>query len=63
VAGEHRRRAGVERELNRRQGGAQSRVVADLSVFQRHVEVDANENALAFEVEVFDRELGHIGQV
>jgi hypothetical protein len=56
MAREHCGRAVVERVLNRRQAGAQPRVVVNPSVFQRHVEVDANEDALAFEVEILDRD-------
>src|SRR6266581_4253426 len=40
---------------------ADARVVGDDGVLERDVEVDANENAFAFEVEVVDGELGHDG--
>ena len=58
VAREDHGRARVERVLNRRNGPAQPRVVADAPVFQRHVEVDPDENALALQVEVFDGSFG-----
>src|SRR5712664_2687747 len=46
-------------EPQRRQSFADACVVGDDAVFQRHVEVHADENALAAEVEVVDGELGH----
>jgi len=48
------RRAVVQRVLNRRQRRADARIVADAAVFHRHVEVDPDEHALSFQVEVAD---------
>ena len=59
VAGKDRGGARGERVLNRRNGPAQSRVVADSPVFERHVEIDPDENALSLQVEVFDGKLCH----
>src|SRR5437763_578616 len=56
MAGEHHRAASIERVLNRRQEGADARVVGDRAARDRHVEVDADEDALAREVEVANRE-------
>src|SRR5215831_11218449 len=53
------RRALIERVLDRRQRRANARVVADDAVFQRHVEVDANEDALTLQGEIFNRQLRH----
>ena len=52
VRGEDDGRALVERVLNRRQRGPDPRVVADHAVLDRDVEVDADEDALAGQVEV-----------
>ena len=41
-------------------GGPDARVVADLAVGQRDVEVDAHEDALAGDVRVADGELVHV---
>ena len=49
----------LERVADGRQRRADARVVADHAVLQRHVEVDADEHALALQVEVADRELRH----
>src|SRR4051812_24623688 len=59
MAREHHGGAGVERVSNGRQRRTQSRVVANLPVFHWDVEVDANEDALALEVDVFDRKFWH----
>ena len=45
------RRAGVECQAQRRQRGAQARVVGDFAVLQGHVEILADQNALALEIE------------
>ena len=52
-------RAVVNRVLNRRQRGTYARVVLDHAVLHRHVEVNADKDALALEVEVFDGKLAH----
>ena len=59
MAGEDDGGAAIERVSNRRQRRRDPRVVGDPAVLQRNVEVDANEDALALEVEVLDRELRH----
>ena len=56
VRGEDDGGALVERVLDGRQRRAHAGVVADDAVLERHVEVDADENALALEIEVADRE-------
>src|SRR5439155_3709691 len=55
----YRSRALIERVLDRRERRANTSVVADDAVFQRHVEVDANEDALALELKIFNRQLRH----
>jgi len=40
--------------LNSGYGGTNACVVVDLAVLNRNVEVDANKNALAAEIEIFD---------
>ena len=57
MAREHDRAPVIERVLNRRQRLADPRVVADATRFEGHVEIDADEDALALEVEIPDREL------
>jgi hypothetical protein len=59
MAGEHHGRAVIKRIADCRQSGANPRIVLDAAVFQRHVEVDANEDALPSQIEVFDGELLH----
>ncbi len=59
VAHQHEARALVEHVADRRQRRAQTLVVLDLAVLDRHVEVDAHQDAPAREGEVFDEELGH----
>ena len=49
----------IEREPYRRQRGANARVVADDAVFERHVEVDPDEEPLALKIEIANRQLGH----
>src|SRR6266542_5309287 len=43
---------------NRRQGSSNTRVVFNLAFLQRHVEVNADEDAFALQTEVFDGKLG-----
>ena len=57
VGHEHDRAALVEQVRDRGQGGADARVVDDAAVFERHVEVDAHEHALARERIVGERAL------
>ena len=47
-------RAAVEQQLERRQRGADPRVVGDAPVLERHVEVGADEDALPRDVGVAD---------
>src|SRR5437899_11818311 len=60
MRGEHDRRAGLERVLNRRHDRAQPRVGGDLSAGERDVEVGADEDALARQGELLDRSLGQL---
>ena len=55
MAREHDGGAVIERVLDRRQRRADPRVVADDAVLQRDVEIDADEDALALEIEIPDR--------
>jgi hypothetical protein len=55
VRSENHARALLRSILNRRQRAAYARIVFHHALLQRHVEVNANENALPFQVEVFDR--------
>ncbi len=47
-------RALLDRVLNRRQRCCYARVVVNLPVFDGNVEVDANKNALATKLEIFN---------
>ena len=47
----------IDRILNCWNRGADARVVVNLAIFDRHVEIDTDEDALAFEWEIFDGEL------
>ena len=49
----------AQRVLDGGDGLADARVVGDRAVFERHVEVDADEHTFAGEIEVADRKLGH----
>jgi len=51
------RRASLEQRAERRQRGADTRVVRHLVAVERHVEVDPHEHALAARIEVLDRAL------
>jgi hypothetical protein len=44
----------IQNILNGRQGGFDALVVGHFAVCHGHVEINAHEHALAFEVEVFD---------
>ena len=59
VAGEDHPRPGVEQRRDRRDGRPDPRVVGDLAVGERDVEVDPDEDALARDVDVADRQLVH----
>ena len=59
VAHQHHRRAVLERMADRRQCRDDPCVVRDAAVLDRHVEVDAQEDALACQIEVRDAQLGH----
>ena len=61
VRGEDDRGALFERVPDRRQRCADAGVVADHAVLDRHVEVDADEDTLAGEIEIFDGEFHHTG--
>ena len=52
-------RAFINRELNRRDGRRDTRVVGDLAVFERNVEINTYENSLPRQVEVANGKLGH----
>ena len=63
MAGEHsHRRTTIQRVLDRRNRGADACVVADAALLERDVEVDADEDALALQIEVFDRQLSQMRQ-
>ena len=47
VREQHDARAAVEQRVDRRQRGANARVVGDCALVERHVEVDANERPLS----------------
>ena len=57
VRGQDRRRAVVQRVRDRRQRRSDARVVADFAVFERHVEVDADEHTLAAQIEIANGKL------
>ena len=59
VAREDHPRAVGQEEVDRRDRGTDARIVRDLAVLQRDVEIDADEDALAGDVRVADRELVH----
>jgi hypothetical protein len=48
-------RAARAQLLDRRQRGADARVVGDARTFEGHVEVDPDEDALALDVELVER--------
>src|SRR5215470_8193043 len=56
VRRQHQAAAFLDRQTQGRESFADARVVAHFSVFERNVEIDANENALAVEIEVVDGE-------
>src|SRR5687768_673697 len=49
----------LERVFDRGQAGSDARVVLNLAVFNRNVEIYADENALTLQIEVFNGELRH----
>src|SRR3984957_1300545 len=53
--------AGLAQLLDGRQGGAQAGVVADHAVLHRHVEIDADQHALAAQVGLVEGAEGHGG--
>jgi uncharacterized tellurite resistance protein B-like protein len=55
-----RLRAVLERVPDRRQRGADPRVIRDFAVLHRHVEVDAHQHAPACHVEIRDRAFCHL---
>src|SRR3569832_1961471 len=57
----HHARAGLDRALDGRQGRADARIVGDLAVLERHVEVFAHQHALVGEVEHEQIDHGHGG--
>jgi hypothetical protein len=59
VAREDRPAAAFEDRADRRQGRANAAIVGDSPVVERHVEVDADEDPLARDIEIGDRTLGH----
>ncbi len=59
MRGENQASAAAHRQLQRRQRLADARVVAHFAAVQRHVEIHADENALALQVEVANRKFVH----
>jgi len=59
VRGQNHARAFINRKLNRRNGRRDARVVGDLAVFERNVEINTNENSLPRQVEIANGKLGH----
>ncbi len=59
MRGQNQASASGHRELQRRQRLADARIVAHFPAVQRHVEIHANENALALQVEVANRKFVH----
>src|ERR1700745_1961054 len=59
VRGENEARTLLDGEAQRREGFADARVIGDDRVLERNVEVDADEDAFAFQIEVVDGELSH----
>jgi hypothetical protein len=59
VRGENEARTLLDREPQRREGFADARVIGDDRVLEGNVEVDADEDAFAFQIEVVDGELSH----
>ena len=57
VRHDHDRCAAIEERLDRWNCGADTRVVDDLSIGERHVEVDAQQHALALHVQLANRAL------
>ncbi len=60
VGGEHDRGARLERQLDRRHDRTQPRLVAEPAAGDRRVEVGAEEETLAPQVEPLDRQLGQL---
>ena len=60
VAGQDDVGARLQEVADGRDGGADARVVGDLAVRERDVEVDAHEDALAGDVRVADGQLVHV---
>src|ERR1700730_6594843 len=60
VRGEDETSSLVNGETQRRKGFADARVVGDETVLDRDVEVDADEHALAVELEIVDGEFAHV---
>ena len=52
-------RALLDRIFNRRHRAANARVVLDVPVFNRHVEIHADKNSFSLDVDVFDGFLVH----
>ena len=46
--------------LNRRQRGTNTRVIFNLAFLNRDVEIDTNENPLAFEIEILNGKFCHL---
>jgi hypothetical protein len=60
VAGQDHRRALLEEQGDGRDRGPDARIVLDLAVLDGHVEVDADEHALAGGIEIADAQLVHV---
>src|SRR6185369_17281937 len=59
VRSENHTRAVIDRVLDRRQRRSDARIVVNLAVFDRHVEVDADEQSLAGKGKIFYRQFRH----
>src|ERR1043166_8085489 len=56
-------RALIDRVFDRRRCPLDPRVVSDLAVFDRDIEVDTNKNALSPDLDIFDRLFVHYEQI
>ena len=48
-----------DRVLNRWKRSCDARIIVNLAIFDRHVEVDADKKPLATKLKIFDRKFGH----
>ena len=59
MGGEHQPRPATQKILNRGQAGTDACVIRNLAVFQRHIIIHPNEDALPFRLEVAETEFRH----